>query len=177
MPECRRWSRRRKAAVQPAFRRTHTRRPRCPVRLLDWLTTRLLRAHVARGAKDHAGSASSPWRRDCWRLRNRSVGVVVDRLHRFSQVRNPEPPIHWGAGRTFHVGRLEITVNDPVFMRSLESLRNLLGRYGSASSMGTERRARCGQPAWGLRPVPSPATLCAVKVFQAVDARDVRMIQ
>ena len=90
---------------------------------VDLPSARLLGAHVRRGAHDHSGVRCVPRHR--WRMRDVArraarPGLVVECL-RETEVEDLDLSI----GRDFHVRRLEVAMDDAVFVRFFKRVRDL----------------------------------------------------
>ena len=98
---------------------------------VDWLSPRLLRTHVGRGADDRA---------DLGRLHGRRGSRLREYLIGRSELRDPEVEHFDVAGRRdLDVGRFEIAVNDPLLVRRGESRRNLAGDRKRVTDSETAR--------------------------------------
>ncbi len=139
--------------------------------LVDDLPARLLGTHVRRGAENHPGV------RHRGRVIVGDVDMFGDRAGRgFHRFRQPEVEhLHRAVTSHLDVRGLQIAMNDPLFVRGFQGVRDLL-RDRQASSIGI-----CA-----LRdPLREIVTLNEFhhertynpRLFEAVDVRDVRMVQ
>ncbi len=131
----------------------------------------LLRAHVRGGAEDRPGLRHR-WRRDRRRLR----GVRGRRASRLHGLREPEVEhLHRAVRSHLDVRRLQVAMNDALLVGGLERLRNLLrdrqclvdGNRAVPDSVGERRSLDQLHHERGR----------ARALLQAVDGRDVRMVQ
>ena len=145
--------------------------------LVHRLAARLLRRHVRRGAEDHAHAASC------------AGDVIVGESSRSPTVwrRRAEPPAPWpGRSRapspcrrrvTLMLAGFEIAMDDAPARARPRALRRSAARSRSASSIAS--RAARDALATGRRPRPAPSRARRTPpcLLEAVDVRDVRMIE
>ena len=102
------------------------------VRLSTGLPARLLRAHVGRGAENHA--------RRVVPIRRRAVGDRDDRRRLLAARRLRQPEVehlHRAVRRDLDVRRLQIAMDDALLVRGFERLGDLPRDRADASSSGT----------------------------------------
>ena len=104
-------------------------------RLSTGLPSRLLGTHVGRGAEDHPRLRHRR-RRDGRRLRHIRA-TRADRLHRLRQAEVQH--LHRAVGAHLDVGGLEIAVDDPLLVRRLERLGDLLRDRAAPRRSGSAR--------------------------------------
>ena len=143
----------RKGFGRSAFRRAHSRTPRCRC------ACRLIALALVRGscrpAVPRIGSlASSPPTVTVGHLRERPVSLRHSPVNALAspKSRTLTMPVRV----ILRFGGLRITVDDPSLMRCVERIRDL-SRNGQSIGQKEWARARCGQPASRLRPAPAPA--------------------
>ena len=142
--------------------------------LVDRAAARLLRAHVGRGADDHAHlrvvSVAASARRSP--SSGRAESSSGQRLGQ-AEVEH----LDLAVGRHLDVGGLEVAVHDALLVRRFERHRRSGARSASASSTGDAARAAAARRA--SRPPPARARAAASRrdVLEAVDRRDVGMVE
>ena len=139
------------------------------VRLSDGLPARLFGTHVGGGPKNDASQRA--FDRQGRRLSLIDGRRIAGRGLRQTEIQN----LYDTVSRNLDVRWLQIAVNDPFFMRGIESLRNLTGnRY---DLVGSERSARDAVSERLAVDELQHQRRHATCVFDAIDRSDIWMIQ
>ena len=144
------------------------------------MTFGLLRAHVRRRAQNHAGQCHRR-SRNRRGLRQRCVPVSRAWPDRLDQLRQAEVEhLDQAVRPQLDVGRLQIAMDDPQFVRGLERLGDL-PRNGQRLVQRNRAMQRFDRPASDHRPVRGSALAPADRIgwsfLESVNTADVWMIE